>query len=182
MSKRSEKGQEHKPWKLLLWTALAGIVFGLIGFGEIAEDLLRTGRNSLHWHRASGDIVLVKIDNEAVREVGRWPWPRGYDAKLIDQITRSGAKRIFFDIGFYDRTDESDDRLLAQALKRSNRVVLAARTRAGPNAGRHEQEVPLPAFAAVAKVGTISWKYNYENAVLRIPYSAEVDGDRKSVV
>ena len=49
MPKRSSKA-EPKPWKLLLWTALAGLIFGLIGFGEIAEDWLRVARNSLHWH------------------------------------------------------------------------------------------------------------------------------------
>jgi hypothetical protein len=42
----------------------AGLLFGLIGFGEIAEDALRAGRDRLHWHKASGDIVLVKIDDQ----------------------------------------------------------------------------------------------------------------------
>ena len=69
---RSARTQaEDDAWKLLLWTALAGLIFGLIGFGEIAEDILRAGRNSLHWHRASGDIVLVKIDDKSLREVGQ---------------------------------------------------------------------------------------------------------------
>ncbi len=38
VSTRSKQGLEKKPWKLLLWTAVAGLVFGLIGFGDIAED------------------------------------------------------------------------------------------------------------------------------------------------
>ena len=61
------------PWKLLLWTAIAGLIFGLIGAGEIAEDALRTVRDNFHSHKASGNIVLVKIDDEALRQVGRWP-------------------------------------------------------------------------------------------------------------
>jgi hypothetical protein len=32
--KRLEK-PEPKPWRLLLWTAVAGLIFGLIGAGEV---------------------------------------------------------------------------------------------------------------------------------------------------
>ena len=71
MSKRQKVRTEARPWKLLLWTAIAGVIFGAIGFGDIAENGLRTARNSLHWHKASGDIVLVAIDNQALRKVGR---------------------------------------------------------------------------------------------------------------
>ena len=64
---------EPPPWRLVLWTALAGMIFGLIGFGEIAEDWLRVARNSLHEHKASGQIVVVKIDDQALRRYGNWP-------------------------------------------------------------------------------------------------------------
>jgi len=176
VSKRTEQAVERKPWKLLLWTAFAGVIFGLIGFGEIAEDLLRAGRNSLHWHKASGNIVLVTIDNEALKDVGRWPWPRRYHAQLTDRLTEAGAKRIFFDIGFFGPSNTADDRLLADSLRRSGRVVLAARTRGGPWAGEHENAVPLPMLARAAQVGSISWYYNYQNAVTRIPYSTKWEG------
>ena len=176
MSKRTEQALERKPWKLLLWTAVAGIIFGLIGFGEIAEDLLRAGRNSLHWHKASGNIVLVTIDNEALKDVGRWPWPRRYHAQLTDRLTEAGANRIFFDIGFFGPSNTVDDRILAESLKRSGKVVLASRTRGGPGAGERENAVPLPAFAQAATVGSISWRYNYQNTVTRIPYSTKWDG------
>jgi len=60
-----------KPWKLLLWTAVAGLIFGLIGFGEIAEDWLRVARNHFHRHDASGQIVFVKIDDASLQKIGR---------------------------------------------------------------------------------------------------------------
>ena len=95
---RKRRPPRSRRSRLLLWTAIAGLVFGLIGFGEILEDLLRAGRNSLHWHKASGDIVLVKIDDASVREVGAWPWPRRRHADLTDALTKAGAKRIFFNV------------------------------------------------------------------------------------
>ena len=76
MSKRRKPSPERPPLKLLLWTAVAGLIFGLIGFGEIAEDWLRVGRNSLHPHRASGQVVIVKIDDASLKQYGNWPWPR----------------------------------------------------------------------------------------------------------
>ena len=174
MSKRSQHKTEGRPWKVLLWTAIVGLALGLI-FGD-AEDLLRTARNSLHWHKASGDIVLVKIDSQSVRKVGRWPWPRRYHAQLTNALSEAGSKRIFFDISFFGATDPADDRAFAEALKRSGRVILATRTRSGPQAGTEQEGTPLPEFAdAALGLGTISWRYNFQQVVTGIPYAAMVD-------
>lgn len=175
MQARKEQKAEKSQIKLLAWLAVAGLIFGLIGAGEIAEDGLRTVRNSLHRHKASGDIVLVKIDDEALRQVGRWPWPRRQHAQLTDVLTNAGAKRIFFDIEFFAATDPADERQFAEALQRSNRVVLAVRTRAGPDKAGPQDVATLPIFEN-AQVATIDWWYNYQNAVLRVPYSMQWNG------
>jgi len=176
VSKRPKVRTEKRQWKLLLWTAIAGLIFGLIAFGEIAEGTLRIARNSLHWHKASSDIVLVKIDNQSLRKIGRWPWPRRYHAQLTDRLTEAGAKRIFFDISFFGATNPEDDQALAEALKRSGRVTLAVRTRSGPNAGTAQLGMPLPELANAAQgLGTISWRYDFQQAVMEIPYAATVD-------
>jgi EAL domain-containing protein (putative c-di-GMP-specific phosphodiesterase class I)/CHASE2 domain-containing sensor protein len=176
VSKRPKARTERQQWKLLMWTAIAGLIFGFIQFGEIAEGTLRTGRNSLHWHNASGDIVLVEIDNQSLRKVGRWPWPRRYHAELTDRLSEAGAKRVFFDISFFGATNPVDDRAFAEALKRSGRTILATRTRSGPQAGTEQQGMPLPALVDSAHgIGTISWQYNFQQAVTGIPYAATVD-------
>src|SRR4051812_6436179 len=110
--------------KLLLWAALAGLIFGLIGFGDILEGTLRTGRNSLHWHKTSGQIVLVKIDDKSLEQVGHWPWPRRYHARLADRLTAAGARKILFDVTFTGATNPTDDRAFADAMRRSGRVIL----------------------------------------------------------
>jgi EAL domain-containing protein (putative c-di-GMP-specific phosphodiesterase class I)/CHASE2 domain-containing sensor protein len=176
MSWRQKLKPETASWKLLLWTAVAGLIFGLIGFGEIAEDTLRAGRNSLHWHKASGDIVLVKIDDNSLRQVGRWPWPRRRHAEVTDKLSAAGAKRIFFDIAFFGPSNPEDDRLLADSLRRSGRVTLPIKARSGPHAGTVQDALPLPAFAQHVQLGTLSVAYNYQNAVWKIPYAIEVEG------
>jgi EAL domain-containing protein (putative c-di-GMP-specific phosphodiesterase class I)/CHASE2 domain-containing sensor protein len=172
VSKRTSAKAEMAPWKLLLWAAIAGLALGLI-FGDL-ERWPRTARNSLHWHNASGDVVLVKIDSPSLREVGRWPWPRRYHAQLTDRLTAVGAKRIFFDVSLFGATNAADDRALAEALKRSGRVILAARTRSGPQDGTEQDGLPLPSLAKAAHgIGTISWRYDFQQAVTEIPYATK---------
>ena len=168
---------ERRQWKLLLWTAFAGLIFGLIGFGDIAEGVLRTARDSLRWHHASGQVVLVKIDDQSLRRIGRWPWPRHYHADLIDRLTAAGAKRIIFDITFFGPTQTPEDTAFESAMKRSGRVVLAVRTRSGPFSSSEKQEEPMPSFAGAAqKLATISWVYDFRQSVKRIPYAATIGG------
>jgi EAL domain-containing protein (putative c-di-GMP-specific phosphodiesterase class I)/CHASE2 domain-containing sensor protein len=178
VSKRSDRGLEEKPWKLLLWTALAGLIFGLIGFGEIAEDWLRVARNSFNEHNASGQVVVIKIDDHALREYGNWPWPRRYQAQLVDRLTAAGARQIFYDINFSYASNPADDRTFADAIARSGRVTILARSRIGPDgASTQVDSVPLPALTAHAKLGIASVRYNWQNAVWKLTY-AERLGDR----
>jgi EAL domain-containing protein (putative c-di-GMP-specific phosphodiesterase class I)/CHASE2 domain-containing sensor protein len=173
---REEKRPEPKPWRLLLIVAAVGLVFGLLGTNPL-EDVLRTARNRLHMHKASGDIVLVKIDNESVQKIGRWPWPRREFAQLVDQLTKAGAKRIFFDIGFYAASDPADDRSFAQSIKRSGKVVLAVQGSVVRN-GQRADEPPLPMLADRAQLGAIGFFYNYQNAVWRLPYAVDSGNGR----
>jgi EAL domain-containing protein (putative c-di-GMP-specific phosphodiesterase class I)/CHASE2 domain-containing sensor protein len=170
----STSKSDRAPFKLLLWTAIAGLIFGLIGFGEIAEDLLRSGRNSLHWHKASGDIVLVRIDDEALHQVGRWPWSRRTHAEMANVLSRAGAKRIFFDVEFFAVTDPLDDREFADALTRAKAVV-AVRTLAGTNVSGPRKIAPPPVLGNIP-VATVDFQYNYQNAIWRVPYAMDWNG------
>ncbi len=167
---------DRRQWKLLLWTAVAGLIFGLIGFGEPLEDMLRISRNSLHWHKASGDIVLVDIDDNSIRQLGRLPWPRSKHADLINALTKAGAKRIFVDIMQDGRSEQREDAIFANALTQSGRVVLPALTRFGPGHGFAIDRFPFPAFSERAQVGSVTIHYNFQNAVWRLPYSEQIQG------
>jgi len=176
VSTRQTAIAEPPPWKLLLWVAVAGLVFGLIGFGEIAEDWLRVARNQLHRHNASGDIVLVKIDDDSLRDIGRWPWPRSDFARITDVLTSAGAKRVFFDLTFYGPTNDTDDNAFADSIKRSKRVFVAVRTRAGTDRDAPYAPSTLPEIARYAHLGNISARYNYQNAIWELPYAVPIDG------
>jgi EAL domain-containing protein (putative c-di-GMP-specific phosphodiesterase class I)/CHASE2 domain-containing sensor protein len=168
---------ERKPWHTLLWIAVAGLVFGMFGIGGIADDFLRAARNNLHMHKASGDIIVVKIDDDSLRDIGRWPWPRRYHAQLIDELTKAGAKRIFFDILFHEKSDPADDNMLAQSLERSGRVYLAARGVSDTRLVSGTAEPPPEIFAAHAPLATVSLHYNMLNSITELPFGLSNHGN-----
>ena len=175
MSRREKTVAEPPPWKLLLWTVVAGIVFGLIGFGEIAEDWLRISRNALHRHNASGEVVVLLIDDKSLHEIGNWPWPRKVESELVDKLTAARARQIFFDVNFSFPSDRADDRAFADALRRSGRVTLFTRSKSGTRGSTAViADPPIPSLAAHAKLATGSVFYNYQNAAWQLLYSARV--------
>ncbi|HEV2596292.1 MAG TPA: EAL domain-containing protein [Sphingomicrobium sp.] len=176
---RGENNLDQIPRKLLLWTALAGLIFGLIGFGDILENWLRVSRNSFHQHRASGDVVVVKFDDATLKQYGNWPWPRRMQAVLVDKLSAAQARAIFYDINFSYASNRSDDQAFAAALARSNRVTLAARFRAGADHSTANTRIngrPLALFSAHSKLASLSVRYNYQNAAWSLPYAVKIDG------
>jgi CHASE2 domain-containing sensor protein/predicted Ser/Thr protein kinase len=45
-------------------------------------------------------VVIVSIDDESLRKMGRWPWPRSLIAQMVDFLSKSGAEIIGADILF----------------------------------------------------------------------------------
>ena len=179
MSKRGDQKLDRKPWKLLLWTVLAGIIFGLIGLGDLPEDYLRIARNSFHEHRASGDVVVISVDEASLRQFGNWPWPRRYDGQMVDRLMEAGAKRVFFDINFSYPSNPADDRAFADAIERSGQVSLFVRSKHGAYGSTQPVlDRPLPILRRHAKLVLGSVEYNYENAAWRLPYATMIDGQK----
>jgi adenylate cyclase len=77
--------------------------------------------------RSTLPITIVGIDEPSLAQIGiRLPWPRRLHGELIDQLVRSGAMLIAFDVGFSEATTEEDDQRLAQAIAKAGNVVLTA--------------------------------------------------------
>jgi adenylate cyclase len=82
---------------------------------------------------APRNVVLVQIDDATFAELTRlklpseFPFPRRYEASVIDNLRRAGARAIALDIEFAHPTDERDDEALFEALQRARgKTVLAA--------------------------------------------------------
>lgn len=163
-------------WKLLIWTAVASILFGLLGMGELPEDMLRVSRNSLHPHKASGNIVLVAIDDKSLGDIGRWPWPRQQHATMVNELTGAGAKRIFLDIIINARGEPGEDAILAKAIRKSGRVTVPINPRSGQVGVTNPDFMPTPLLGDQANVAAINFTYNYQAAVWRLDYGKTIAG------
>jgi EAL domain-containing protein (putative c-di-GMP-specific phosphodiesterase class I)/CHASE2 domain-containing sensor protein len=177
--RRKDRSQEARRFpKMLIWALVLGLLYGLGGGVEYFEDGLRNARNRINQRDASGDIVLVAIDEKALREVGRWPWPRGRYADLIDAIGRAEPKQQVHDFMFPDKSVPAEDAKLAKAFERNGNVTLGFLHRAGARDGTIENSQPLQIFSRHARVASISVWYNYADEVWQIPYSARVGSKR----
>lgn len=71
------------------------------------------------------NLTLVAIDEKSLEQLGRWPWPRQYHARLIERLNQAGADTIAFDILFTEPSEfGAHDRQLADAMERHGNVVL----------------------------------------------------------
>ena len=175
LRRKDREPKAERPTRMLAWALVLGFLHGLVGGLEIDENLLRVARNHINQRDASGDIVLVAIDEKALREVGRWPWPRSRYAELIEAIDATRPKRQVHDFLFPDKSVPADDARFAEALERSDNVTLAYLPRAGAQGGEMRDVRPLPMFARYADIASISVRYNYANEVWAIPYSATTE-------
>src|SRR6266550_435429 len=54
----------------------------------------------LFLRKPTTQLVHVDIDDQSLRTVDQFPWPRSTMAEIVDEISRSGAKVLAFDIIF----------------------------------------------------------------------------------
>ncbi len=119
--------------------AILGCVVGLVG---MAASLLDRGRGieaaaglellfALRGTaRPPSDVVIVSADEESAERlhVPDRPdkWPRSLHARLVEALSKRGARAIVFDLYFTDAGTATDDQTFAEAMARARNVVLAA--------------------------------------------------------
>lgn len=110
---------------LVLGAALATSPIGQRLEWQLYDQFLK--RHAIGSQPAPG-IVVVAIDELSFSEIGMaWPWPRSLHATLVDQLARSGARTIVFDVIFdTPGAVPGDDEEFAAAIARAGNVVLAA--------------------------------------------------------
>jgi adenylate cyclase len=167
---------------MLLAVALLAVA---VSVGAYATNLLRRtelqtidARFSLRGSQSPpGDVVLVQIDNATFQELTRlglqaeFPFPRRYDAQVIDRISQAGARAIALDIEFSHATDERDDLALFGALSRARGHTVLAATQIGRNGETEVLGGAQNAREAGARVAAAILTTDSDGAVRRFDYS-----------
>ncbi len=148
------------PWRNVEW----------IGFDAISTATA-PGRSAL-------PITVVAIDEASFQNIGRrWPWPRSMHARLIDQLTQSGALVVAMDVMLPEASEPDEDRALAEAIARNGQVVLAA-DMAYQESAQARQWIrvdPLPAFVdAGARSGLANITLDPDLVVRQMPEGRDV--------
>ncbi len=74
--------------------------------GGISNQVFDTYQRAYPRPYEDAGVRVVDIDDESIRRLGQWPWPRTDATRLTDALTEAGAAAIAFDIVFSepDRT------------------------------------------------------------------------------
>ncbi len=130
---------------LLIWTLVSGLLFGVAEFGEPLDDIFRIARNKMREHNASGQVVVVGIDDLAQQEIGDWPWKADRYARMVDNLNAAGANRIFFDFTIKGLANDPGARRLVEALKKHDgKVYLSAAFSEDGATGKRVPMIPPP--------------------------------------
>lgn len=78
----------------------------------------------------SADIVIVEIDQVSLDSLKKegitWPWPRQVYSPVINLLSRSGVKAIFFDLLFTEPSSygKEDDEIFAESIKSAGNLYM----------------------------------------------------------
>ncbi|MCD6039283.1 MAG: cyaA 1 [Gammaproteobacteria bacterium] len=108
---------------LALWLRVThvGFVHHLISrFETLAYDIeLRTRLLTPKRAPFQTSIAIVDINDQSLRQEGRWPWPRSKLATLVDHIRAQGAVVIVFDMIFPTQEDNIADIVFKQLAQQN---------------------------------------------------------------
>lgn len=155
---RTEPGRARRAWDWAWAVPLAALVVAL-ATAWLEPPALRGLRLASfdqfqRWHPRPYDdapVRIVDIDDESLRRLGQWPWPRDLVAKLLADIGAGEPASVAVDVLFAERdggTTPGNDALLARTLAQG-RVALGfglTPPRAGQPAGNpHDDGLALKA-------------------------------------
>lgn len=141
---RTQKAEAREPrWPWLVPLIALGVALGIVVSNPIP---LRAVRNATfdqfeRWSpRATPQlpVCIVDIDDESLRRIGQWPWPRERVAQLVDEIGQLQPAATAMDIMFAEPDHanpagrSSSDDQLARALARGNVAVGFAMSESAP--------------------------------------------------
>jgi len=107
-----------------------------------------------YWSKkAPDDIIIIEIDEQSLRQFGRWPWPRYLHAELINKLTQTKAKGIVLDLIFAEanRNDPISDSMLVEAIKNNGKVIMPVLVEKNRLSGQLIETLPIPQLSNVAR-------------------------------
>lgn len=118
-----------------LWLLPAGMLALVMGVAWHDPGMVRGLRHAVfdqaqRWSPRvyeEAPVLIVDIDEESLRRVGQWPWPRPRVAELVSRLQQAGAASVGLDVVFAEADRTSPRQLLKSTrLPREAAAALAA--------------------------------------------------------
>ncbi|OIP38777.1 hypothetical protein AUJ95_06330 [Candidatus Desantisbacteria bacterium CG2_30_40_21] len=173
--------KQKYPW-LLISLVVGILVSSLYGSGLLdrLEWVVYDLKFQLRGKMVSDkNIVIVAIDEQSLKDLGRWPWSRRCHAELIDKLSRAGARTIAFDVLLAEPEwqDPDGDKKLVQATKASSNIIYL--TACNFIEGKLKWIKPFPCLAqAAAGLGHGELESPTDGVQRRIKLAREIKGER----
>lgn len=171
-------GQLRPRTRLLVGSLALGLGCAAVQAGEPIDLGLKIIFDMARRHPVRTKAVMISIDDEAMRKVGPWPWPREKQAELLRRLDAAGAKRIFYDIILRDN-EQPGDAELASTLRGMRAPTYLGMSALPPDARAGiAPTLPPTRFMVAGRTGTISVWYNFMGYASRFPSCVDVNGSR----
>ncbi len=132
---RSESVKVSSPLKDIFVAILIGLIIAVItalGYLPKFERLTRFEHLTLDsMFRLKGErsaprtIAIIEIEDSSLEVLGKWPWPRGYHATLLEILNVYRPRSVIFDI-LFPEADPGGDEAMAMVAEKSDNLYLAA--------------------------------------------------------
>jgi len=94
------------------------ILFFLAGFTPAVQSVnLKIADLLAQKHFAHPDVVILAIDDKSISAIGRWPWPRAIEAKVLSLLGEDSPQAVGVDINFSEPEDRVNDAVLAMVVQ-----------------------------------------------------------------
>ncbi|MBN2355592.1 CHASE2 domain-containing protein [candidate division KSB1 bacterium] len=116
--------------------SLTAVIMALIvsSFGLFKNLQLKTVNTFFYFRGPSvpsdTNIVIIALDDQTIKSMpAKMPYPRSYYARLVQNLSRAGARLVVFDIEFTEPSvaDPREDLYLADAIYNAKNVILAGK-------------------------------------------------------
>lgn len=118
--------------KYLIISLVIFVIFGILSYTNFWQNLEHKASDVFFLLRGtqqiSDNIVIVEIGDDTFNTLNeRWPFPREFHAKLIENLEQAGARQIIFDIEFTERTNINSDSKLAATIAKYDNIILSGK-------------------------------------------------------
>lgn len=123
------------------------------------------------------DIVIVAIDEESLRTIGKWPWSRELHAGLIDRLSQIGSNVVALDLLLSEPDvdhPEADKRLKTAIFTHGN-VVLPVAPAQNASGDRFSLIQPLASLQRRATLGHVDVELDRDGVARRTFLYAGID-------